>query len=87
MVVQLVLNGVDIPCRNARQNMALWALVATKVVKLAQEHAMSTHGADAVTNVEDTKHILSIKKTSLEKKSRDVFFIGSPLFILKDIVI
>lgn len=51
MVVQLVLNGVDIPCRNARQNMALWALVATKVVKLAQEHAMSTHGADAVTNV------------------------------------
>lgn len=51
MVVQLVLNGVDIPCRNARQNMALWALVATKVVKLAQEHAMSTHGVGVVRNV------------------------------------
>ena len=51
MVEAVVLHGADIPRRNARENMPLWALVATKVVKLAQDHAMSTPGADAVNNV------------------------------------
>lgn len=46
----VVLLGVDIPRWNARENMPLWALVATKVVKLAQEHAMSTPGADVASN-------------------------------------
>ena len=67
----VVLLGVDIPRRNARENMPLWALVATKVVKLAQEHAMSTHGADAVNNVAEVFNL-----TKKERHQELVPFFG-----------